>query len=172
MSGNDRSGAAATREFVLARTFDAPREIVWRAFTESERLRQWWGPKDFTMLACNVDLRPGGLFHYGMQAPTGQTMWGKCVYREIVIPERIVFVVSFSDENAGITRHPLSESWPLELLSSMTFEERDGRTLITDRAVPLNATEEERRTFEENLEGMKQGTDGSWDQLAAYLAKV
>ncbi|MGB5950658.1 MAG: SRPBCC domain-containing protein [Parvibaculum sp.] len=172
MNANDRSGAAATSEFVLARMFDAPRDVVWRAFTESERLNEWWGPTGFAMLACKVDLRPGGIFHYGMRAPTGETMWGKWVYREIVEPERIVFVVSFSDEKAGITRHPLSESWPLELLSSTTFEERDGRTLVTDRAVPINATEEERGTFVENLEGMRLGTDGSWDQLAAYLAKL
>lgn len=99
---------SAENEFVITRTFDAPRDLVWKAHTEPERLKQWWGPKGFTMLSCKVDLRPGGLFHYGMRSPDGQVMWGKFIYREIVKPERLVFIVSFSDEKGGTTRHPLA----------------------------------------------------------------
>jgi uncharacterized protein YndB with AHSA1/START domain len=64
-AGTVKSNAApsACREFVITRTFDAPRDLVWRAFTEAEHLKHWWGPKGFKMLSCKLDLRPGGIFH-------------------------------------------------------------------------------------------------------------
>ena len=92
--------------FVISRVFDAPREIVWKCFTDPEHMRRWWGPKDFKVLASKMDLRVGGTYLYGMSAPDGSAMWGKFVYREIVPPERLEFINSFSDENGGTTRHP------------------------------------------------------------------
>ena len=62
-------------EFSFTRVFDAPRDLVWKAFTESERLMQWWGPKGFTMLVAKLDLRPGGVFHYSMRSPDGRAMY-------------------------------------------------------------------------------------------------
>jgi len=159
-------------EFVFTRVIDASRERVWQAFTESERLMQWWGPAGFTMLAANVDLRPGGAFHYGMRAPDGSEVWGKWVYREIVPPERLTVIASFSDEAADITRHPYSPDWPLELLSTMTLIEHEGRTTVTVQAVPHSATEIERRTFEDARDSMDEGYTGTLDKLAEYLAKV
>ncbi len=164
-------------EFFIARVFDAPRELVWKAWTEPERLANWWGPKGFKMRAVKLDLRPGGVFHYSMQAPPGSpmdnaVMWGKFVYREIVKPERMVFVNSFSDERGGITRHPMSATWPLEVLSTLTFTERLGKTAVALRGGPIHATEEERRTFEAGRDSMRQGFGGTFDQLAEYLAQA
>jgi uncharacterized protein YndB with AHSA1/START domain len=105
-------------EFAILRVFDAPRDLVWKAFTKRERLAQWWGPKGFKILVSKLDLRPGGIFHYCMQSPDGQEMWGRFVYREIVAPERIVHINSFSDDKGGITRAPFSSTWPLEVLTS------------------------------------------------------
>src|SRR5262249_12034381 len=140
-------GAQSTGEFVITRTFDAPREMVWKAWTEQERLAKWWGPKGCTFLSGTLDLRPGGVFHYGMRSPDRKERWGKFVYREIVPQERLVFVVSFSDKNGGTLRHPLSATWPLEVLNTLTLTEQDGQTTLTMRGVPVNATEEERKTF-------------------------
>jgi uncharacterized protein YndB with AHSA1/START domain len=159
----------AEEEFVITRTFDAPRELVWQAWTDPERLMRWWGPKGLTMLSCKVDLRPGGLFHYGMRTPDGHEMWGKFVYREIVPPERLVLVVSFSDAQGGITRHPMSSTWPLEVLNTMTLTESGGKTTLTLQSVPVNATGEERRTFKDGHRSMQQGFKGTLDQLAEYL---
>lgn len=174
---NEKNNDALTsseQEFVIARVFDAPREMVWKAWTEPERLAQWWGPKGFTMLVSKLDLRPGGVFHYCMSAPAGHPMsgkmWGKFVYREIVKPEKIVFINSFSDENGGITRHPMSATWPLEVLNVQTFTEHQGKTTVTLRGGPINATELERETFKEGHKSMQQGFTGTFDQLAAYLA--
>src|SRR5262249_8076900 len=158
--------------FTITRVFDAPRERVWQAHTECRHLMHWWGPKGFTMQHCRIDLEPGGLFHYGMRSPDGPALWGRFVFREIVGPERLVFVVSFSDEQAGVTRHPMSPTWPLEMLSTSTFADEAGKTALTIRWAPINATEEERRTFDAGHEGMTQGFTGTFDQLAAYLAKA
>ena len=175
MSAQQRARSAAAQagqEFILSRAFDAPRDLVWKAFTESKHLMHWWGPKGFKMVACDVDLRPGGVFHYGMESPDGHKIWGKITYLEIVPPERIVHTMSFSDENRGVTRHPLASSWPLETLAVITLTEQDGKTTMTVRWMPHNATDEERATFDSSHDSMRQGWGGTMDQLDAYLAKM
>jgi len=157
-------------EFVITRVFDAPRDLVWKAFTEPKRLKEWWGPKGVTIIESKMDLRPGGSYHYAMRTPDGNTMWGKFVYREITPPSRMVFVNSFSDEAGGVTRHPMAPNWPLEMLSTFLFEEESGKTRFTVRWSPLNATEEERATFAAGHASMQQGWGGTLDKLAAYLA--
>jgi uncharacterized protein YndB with AHSA1/START domain len=157
-------------DFVISREFDAPRDLVWKAYTEADRLAQWWGPKGFTMMSSKVDLRPGGIFHYGMRGPDGSEMWGKFVYREITPPERMVFLVSFSDENGGVTRHPMAPTWPREMINTLTLTEHNGKTTVTLRAGAYAATEEERATFKAGHQSMQGGFSGTFDQLDAYLA--
>jgi uncharacterized protein YndB with AHSA1/START domain len=164
--------SAAARPFVISRTFDAPRELVWKAWSERYRLMEWFGPKGFKMPAAKLDFRPGGSFHYCLASPDGHEMWGKFVYREIAAPEKIVLVNFFSDESGGITRHPMSATWPLEMLSTFILTEDNGRTTATIEWTPLNATDEEITTFNGAHDGMKQGWTGTFDQLAAYLAKA
>jgi uncharacterized protein YndB with AHSA1/START domain len=157
-------------DFVISRMFDAPREILWKAFTEPERMKQWFGPKGVTVVAARIDLRPGGICHCGMSTPDGQVMWAKFVYREIAPSQRLVWVHSFSDEAAGITRHPLSPTWPLEMLTTVTFEDvPGGKTNLTIRWSPINASAAEQQTFDAAHDGMRQGWSGTFDQLAAYL---
>lgn len=159
-------------EFVLTRLFDAPRDLVWRAFTEIEHLRQWWGPPGLTLRVVSFDPRPGGMFHYAMATPDGHEMFGRWVFRELSAPERLSFVVAFTDAQANPVRHPMSPTWPLEMLGTATFTEQDGKTLLTNVAVPVNASDIEQKTFEAGFEGMRQGFGGTWNQLAAYLAKA
>jgi uncharacterized protein YndB with AHSA1/START domain len=160
-------------DFVMSRVFDVPRDLLWKCFTEPERMKQWWGPKGFKVLSVKMDLRPGGSYHYGMQSPDGHAMWGKFVFREVVPQERLVFINSFSDEKGGITRHPGNENWPLELLSSFTFEDMpDGKTKFTVRWAPHNANEEERKSFDTNRDSMRQGWGGTMDKLEAYLTRA
>jgi len=161
-----------TRPFVISRTFDVPRDALWKCFTDAERMRQWWGPKGVTIIASKMDLRPGGTYHYGMRTPDGKEMWGKFVYREITPPERLVFVNSFSDEGGGLTRHPLAPSWPVEMLSTFSFIEAGGKTTFTVTWSPLNPTPQERATFESSSDGMKQGWTGTFEQLADYLVRA
>jgi uncharacterized protein YndB with AHSA1/START domain len=159
-----------TPEFVFTRELAAPRDMVFKAFTEADWLMRWWGPWGFTILYAKVDLRPGGEFHYGMRAPNGGEMWGRWVLREIVAPERLVFVASFSDAAGGITRNPYAPDWPQEMLCTTKFEELAGGTLLCVGAVPLNATMAQRTAFEDGYDSLHQGFKGTLDQLASYLA--
>lgn len=171
MATSDKSGPpSAERELVIIRVFDAPRELVWQAFAESDRLAQWWGPAESTMLVYTLDFRPGGVFHYGMRSPEGHLSWGRFVYRDIQPPERMVFVNSFSDEEGNVTRAPFSPTWPLEVLNTLTLTESDGKTTLTLRGGPINATAEERDTFWKAQESLRQGFAGTFEKLAAYLA--
>jgi uncharacterized protein YndB with AHSA1/START domain len=168
---DDSASLSGERELVVTRVFQAPRDLVWKAFTESDRLMHWWGPKGFTMLVHTLDLRPGGVYHYSMRSPDGHIMWGKFVYRDIQAPERMVFVNSFSDENGNVIRSPFSPTWPLEILNTLTLTESDGKTMVTLRGRPINVTAEERETFWNTQESTRTGFAGTFDQLAEYLAE-
>jgi uncharacterized protein YndB with AHSA1/START domain len=164
------AATAKSPDFVISRVFDAPRDLVWKCFTEPERMAKWWGPKGVTAGIVKLDLRPGGMCHYSMTTPDGTVMWGKSVYREITPQERIVLINSFSDENAGLARHPMAPSWPLEMYSVFAFEEVGGKTRLTIRWSPHNPTAEEQKTFDTGHDSMRMGWTGSLDQLEAYLA--
>jgi uncharacterized protein YndB with AHSA1/START domain len=159
-----------SKDFVLSRVFDAPRDLMWQCFTDPEHMKQWWGPKGVKVVKSQMDLRPGGSYLYGMQTPDGKVMWGKMVYRKIDPQDRIEFINSFSDEAGGLTRHPLAPTWPLELLSVFTFEDAPGgKTKFTIRWTPLNASAEEQQTFDAGHASMTQGWGGTLEQLATYL---
>lgn len=172
----ENTGAArahpVANEFVFSRTFDAPKELVWQAWTQAEHMMNWWGPKGFKMKVAKLDLRPGGMFHYAMTGPDGSEMWGKFVYTEIVPPDVLGFIVSFSDPEGGTTTHPFSATWPKEVKGRMVLTEENGRTTITSTSWPINADSVEEKTFLEGHKGMEAGYTGTLDQLAAYLAKL
>lgn len=158
-------------EFTITRVFDAPRQLVWDAWTQAHRLAEWWGPKGSTMKVAKLDLRPGGTFHYSMATPDGHEMWGKFIYHEIAPPQRLVLVNSFSDAAGNVVRAPFSQEWPLEVRNVMTLTESGGMTTLILKGAPINATEAERRKFDSFHESMNQGFGGTFDQLAAYLAR-
>ena len=163
---------AGKDEFIISRTFDVPRDFMFKLWTDPAHMQRWWGPKGVTVIHSKMDLRSGGIYHYGMRTPDGHEMWGKFMFREIVKPERLVFINSFSDAKGGITRHPMNPAWPLEMLSTITFTEQAGKTVVTVRWAPLNPTDEERLTFEAGFDSMQQGWSGTLDQLTEYLAKA
>ena len=170
-----KSNAAAEsgeRALVVTRVFDAPRELMWKTLTEPAHLEHWWGPKGFTSRIHKLELRPGGTFLYCQRNAEGLEMWGKWVYREIVAPERLVMVSSFTDEKGNLTRHPFEPNWPLETLGTSTFTEDRGRTTVTVRMVPINATESEQQTFFDGVNFMEEGFAGTWDKLDKYLATL
>lgn len=158
-------------EFLTYRVFNARAERVWRAWTERDRLMKWFGPQGYTMTHARLDLRPGGIFHYALRSPQGAEVWGKWLFREVVAPQRLVLISSFSNAEGGITRHPLSPNWPLQMLSTTTFAELDDKTTVTVRWAPLDATPLEDETFAASHDSMKQGWSGTFAQLAAYLSR-
>lgn len=159
-------------EFLFLRDFDAPKDLVFRSFTEAERLAKWWGPEGFTLGVKKMDLRSGGDFHYSMTSADGFEMWGKFDYFDVSAPDRIVFTNSFSDADGNITRAPFSASWPLKILNLWTFTEKDGKTTLMLRGSAYDATAEEQNTFKQGFESMRQGFGGTFNQLELYLSTL
>jgi uncharacterized protein YndB with AHSA1/START domain len=158
--------------FTFSRHFKVPRELVWKVWTDAQHLARWWGPKGFTWIEGNLDLRPGGMFHYGMSSPEGKEMWGRFVFHEIVPPERLAFVNSFSDKRGAIVRAPFSDNWPLEVFNLLTLEEEDGGTRLILRGAPINAGRNEHERFQSMKPSMNQGWSGTMEQLEKYLEEL
>ncbi len=125
------------QELVTTRIFDAPREVVFQAWTEPERLKRWWGPKGFTNPVCEVDVRPGGAIRIHMRAPDGVVYPMTGVFREVVPPERLVFT-SWALDPSG---EPL-----FEVLNMVTFADEGGKTKLTLRASVSKAKGEAAQT--------------------------
>ncbi len=122
------------RGLIITRVFDAPRELIWKAWTVPDLFMRWWGPKNFTAPVVRIDLREGGKYLNCMRSAEGQEFWSTGVYREIVPMERLVVTDSFADEKGNIvpaSHYGMPGEWPLELLVTVTFEEIEGRTRMT-----------------------------------------
>ena len=159
------------KPFEISRVLDAPRERVWQAWTDPRHLINWWGPKGCKVTHLKADVRPGGITLYCLRWAEGGDFWGKFAYREVVKPERLVWINSFSDPDGGTTRHPGHASWPLEMHSTALFEALGNRTRVTIQWLPHNATAAEAKTFDEGRDSMNQGWGGTFEQCSAYLAK-
>jgi len=159
-------------KLVITRTLDAPRELVWKAWSDPKALAEWWGPKEFELGVHKLEFKPGGEFHYSMKAHNGFEMWGKFTYKEIAAPEKIVFTSSFSNEKGEITRAPFFDGkWPLEILNTMILTEENDKTILTLTGGPINSTDEELQVFEGNRKSMQQGFAGTFEKLDQYLEK-
>jgi uncharacterized glyoxalase superfamily protein PhnB/uncharacterized protein YndB with AHSA1/START domain len=156
--------AAAEQQLVIRRVFNAPRERVWKAWTEPEFLMQWWGPKDFTAPASTIDLRVGGKYLHCMRSPEGKDYWSTGVYREIVPVERFVCTDNFADEKGNVvpaSHYGMPGDWPPELVVTVTLEEVGAKTRMTLRHEGIPAG----RMREDCIAGWNQ----SLDKLARKL---
>jgi uncharacterized protein YndB with AHSA1/START domain len=113
---------ATERELVVTRILDAPRALVFKAWTEPDRAARWWGPQGFVTLYCKMDARPGGTFRVCMRSPEGTEYWKRGVYREVVEPERLVFNFAWEDAD-GKPGH--------ETVVTVTFAEHGAKTKLT-----------------------------------------
>ena len=111
------------REIVMTRSFDAPRELVFEAHSKPEHMKEWWGPRGFTMPVCEMDFRPGGAYRFVQRGPDGEDYAFRVEFREIVRPERIVWTFEFEGMPGSIS------------VDTMTLTEEDGRTTITATSV-------------------------------------
>jgi uncharacterized protein YndB with AHSA1/START domain len=147
-----------TREVTLTRILDAPRELVWAAWTEPKRMAQWWGPHHFTNPICEIDARAGGRFLVHMKAPDGAVYPMTGIFTELRKPERLVFK-AFAESLDG-TKY-------LESVTEVTFEEQGGRTklTVTAKAKGLHPA------APQMLAGMDAGWSQSLEKLAALFGK-
>jgi uncharacterized protein YndB with AHSA1/START domain len=159
-------------DFVLTRRFDAPRDLVFKTMTETEHLRQWWGPQGCTIEVIRHEPQVGGIFHYCMRFGPGVEMYGRFDYRAIDAPQRLVFINGFADAQGQRIHYAMSPTWPLEVLNTVSLSEEDGKTTLSLVSTPLNASEIEIETFQSGHASMQQGFGGMYDVYDAYLAKL
>jgi uncharacterized protein YndB with AHSA1/START domain len=145
--------ASGDREIVMTRVFDAPRQLVYDAFTRPELLKRWFGPRGWSLSVCEVDLRVGGGFRFILSGPDGRQMGMRGVYRELAPPDRSVHMESFDD-------------FPGEAQVTTVLVEQDGRTTLT--ATVLSPSREVRDAMIQS--GMEHGAAESYDKLAELLA--
>jgi uncharacterized protein YndB with AHSA1/START domain len=151
------TATASQYDLTLDRLFDAPRELVWKAWTDTSQLAEWWGPKGFTNPVCRIDPRPGGAIYIEMCGPNGIAHPMTGMFHEVVEPERIVFSSAALD----------AEGKPMfEIMNTVTFTEHEGRTLLTLEAKITRAT----AVAPQYLQGMEQGWSQSLDRLANFVA--
>jgi uncharacterized protein YndB with AHSA1/START domain len=148
------------REFVMERIFNAPRELVFRVWSEPKHLQQWWGPKGWTLPVCEIDFRPGGSWVSCMRGPEGtEDGWVHATYREIVVPERIVYANTFTDADGK----PL-DGMP-QIVSTIEFIDLGDKTKVRDtEQFATKADLELAMSF-----GMVEGQNDSFARLDDYL---
>ncbi len=157
-------------EVVITRIFDAPVELVWKAWTDPNPLMRWWGPKDFTSPSCETDFRVGGKYLFCMRSDIGPEIWQKGlystgVYKEIISMKKIVCTDCFSDEQGNVvpaSYYGMDGEFPLEMMVTITFEVVQGnktRMTLVHEGLPAG----------EHTKGATQGWNESFDKLAATL---
>ena len=147
------------QEVNITRIFDAPRELVFKMWTDPELVEKWWGPKDFTNPVCKLDARVGGSMRIVMQGPDGIKYPTRGIFTEITEPERIVFT-NIKEGDHGEEQ--------LEVLNTVTFTEENGKTKMTLRATVVKSTPEACGS----VEGMNVGWNQSIDRFADLLASL
>lgn len=159
---------AVTQELIITRVFDAPREQVWKAWTEPEQIKKWWGPKNFSAPVSTIDLRVGGKYLNCMRGagPDGvvRDYWSTGIYREIVLLRKIVCTDSFADEQGNAVPaayYDMPGDFPQELIVTVTFEEKAGKTTMTLVHAGMPAGE--------MSDLARQGWNESFDKLAGIL---
>jgi len=148
------------RQIEVSRTFDAPLEMLWRAWTEPKHFMKWYGPKGFTTPTCEIDLRVGGRHLWSMLSPDGKQMYSTGSYKEVTPMERLVYTDSYSDAEGNVTS-PTKIGMPETMDVTVTFVHADGKTTVTVSHVGYGASADHA--------GM--GWEQAFDKLTAVLAK-
>jgi uncharacterized protein YndB with AHSA1/START domain len=159
---------AENKEFIITRLFNAPRDMVYKAWTDPKHFSCWYGPKGGVVTKAEFDIRPGGISYLSMQIPNGPILALKWMYEEVVPSQRLVWLGHCIDEKGEMTRHfiPL---WPMKIRTRVDFEEKGNGTQVTFRWIPVNAQPEEMEAFVKGFEGATAGWNGSFEKLDAYL---
>lgn len=157
--------------FVIEKTFNVPREQLFKIWTDKDHLKNWFAPKGFTVQYIKFELRPNGTSHYCITSHEGKKMYGVVIYKEISSPTKLTYLQHFADEKGNITSHSIT--WPKSLLTTIAFsEENKNHTKLTLTWTPIDASKEEIDAFVHAMPGMTQGWNGTFESLENYLKKL
>lgn len=157
-------------EYVLDRVFDAPRAMVWRAWTDPALLARWYGPGVETIIHT-FDLKPGGVWHNEMKFGEKSDL-SKMEFHDVVHEEKLVWLHSSTDADWNTVANTMMENWPRELLTTVTFEDQGDQTNVRLTLVPVNATEAEIAVFSEAMAGLSQGWGGGYKIMDDIFAEL
>ncbi len=156
--------------YVLERKFDAPRELVWKAWTDPELLPRWYGPRVETIVH-RLEVKPGGLW-LGEMKWDGNATYQRVEFTEVTPPERLVWLHSVSDADWNVISNPMMTDWPRVLLTTVTFEQDGDRTKLRLTWVPYEASAAEIACFAAAMSGMDKGWAAGMDLLADLLVEL
>lgn len=144
---NDTATASTQKTILIDRIFDLPLSTVWKAWTEQESFKQWWGPKEYTCPDCTIDFKIGGKYLASMQGADGKKIWSTGTYKEIIPLKKIIYTDSFSDSNGNIvpaSEYKMPGDWAKELMVTLQFEEVDGITKMSlqHEGLPIEISED------------------------------
>ncbi|HKW36660.1 MAG TPA: SRPBCC domain-containing protein [Burkholderiales bacterium] len=146
------------REMAATRVLDAPRELVWKVWTDPAHIAKWWGPNGFTTTTHSMELRPGGVWRYVMHGPDGRDYQNKVTYIEVAEPERLVYTLGGGEDVEPVNHHV-----------TVTFQDLGGKTRIDMRMVFASA---EVRAHVVETYGAFEGLKQHLSRLEAHLAKM
>jgi len=152
-------------QIVVSRSFDAPLELLWKAWTKPEHFAKWYGPKGFTTPSCEIDLKVGGRHLWSMKSPDGMQMYFTGMYKEVVPMERIVYTDSLSDPEGNVMSPSvmgMPEGSPVTMDVTVTFAHEDGKTTVTVSHVGHG----------EGADQAGVGWEQAFDKLTAVLAEA
>jgi len=156
----ESTNSLVEKRVVITRIFDAPRELMFKVWTDPKHMAEWWGPNGFTNPACELDLRIGGAIRIDMKGPDGTVYPMTGVFREIIEPERLVFTAwCVADEDGKFC---------VEILNTIVFAEHNGKTKLTVQAVVVKSTPEGAGA----LAGMEPGWTQTLERLDDYLSNL
>ncbi len=156
--------------YVLERVFNAPRELVWKTWTDAELLPRWYGP-GAKSIVHRIDVKPGGMWLNEMQWG-GRSMYQRVDYTEVIAPERLVWLHASTDAAWNIIASPMMADWPRVLLTTVTFVEEGGQTKLRLTWVPHEASAAEIACFAGAIGGLNKGWGGGMELLEKLLAEL
>jgi uncharacterized protein YndB with AHSA1/START domain len=157
-------------EFILDRLFDAPREMVWRAWTDPELLSRWYGPRVETIIH-KFELKPGGLWLNEMRFGDTSDL-SKSVFQEVLPQEKLVWQTSSTDSDWNVIPNPMMPDWPRVMLTIVTFEESGARTKVQLTWVPFQASDAEITCFTGAVANMGKGWESGFTIMDELLAEL
>ena len=160
MASTTETAPSTDRELTITRVFEAPRQLVFKAWTDPRHLADWWGPEGYTLPVCEMDFRPGGAYRFCMRSPEGRDSWVQGVYREIVEPERLMMSGGWIDANGKPVQQLHGEL--SQTVTTVTFEEHDGKTRLTLHNGVFESVA--------SRDSHRSGWSSSLDRLAEYVA--
>lgn len=160
------------KDFIIIREFAAPRNLVWKCWSEKSHIEKSGSTQGSTLTFKKFDFRVGGEGHYCQKMADGNEIWGKQKYIEINPVDKLVYLQSFADADGNLISHPMSVTWPLKMLTTITLEEKNKHTFLKLIWTPYESNDDNIATFNGAMEGMTQGWEGLFAALDEYLTEI